>query len=334
MITDTEKQLENTLFNSDQSFLSRALHVLEYQAVHNPVYNAFLKALGIKSRDIAVPEEIPLLPVRAFKYKRIVANKKKYSLVFKSSGTSFMAKSEHAVPNPDIYKKALSTGFYSQFKKKKYSLLAYMPGYSDNPQSSLIWMAQHLINSDESGISSFIESRDDLKQEIFDEISKNGKKLLLFGAAFGLLDLIENDMLKLPAGSEIIETGGMKTHKREISKSELRDRLSKDFGVTPENIHSEYGMCELLSQMYAIGGEWFTSPHWVNVSIRNPKNPMKICKPGEEGKIGIIDLANLYSCPFILTDDKGVMDHKGRFRVLGRWNKENMRGCNFLFDRD
>ena len=322
------------IFDSDIEFEKRCLRAYRYQADHNSIFERFISTFGLQSSDHPAPDEIPLLPVRGFKDAKIMVENDKSGpeLKFRSSGTSDMNRSSHYVLSRRMYETAICTEFKKHFPFEEYSILFYLPGYNRNPHSSLIWMAKYLIGCDFSGKSRFISIG-----ELSDPdatIKKNHKKTLLFGAAFGLIDMIESDLLISSNNLEIIETGGMKTHRREMSKSDLRGALSDGFEVPPEKIHSEYGMCELLSQMYAIGGEWFDTPHWVKVSIRDPENPMRICDAGEEGVVGIIDLANIYSCPFILTGDKGIMDDKGKFRVLGRWNTEDLRGCNFLIDNE
>lgn len=325
---------QNTIFNSTLKFSSRCNKVYKYQVRNQPVYSRFISAFGLKPGIEPDINEIPLLPIRAFKDAELCVTGIDPSITFKSSGTGNLERSRHHLADPDLYKTAIKNEFYRHFPKDRFSILCYTPGYSENPESSLVWMLNELILSDPTGLSKFLPLDKPLLQSEIQPIINDGQKLILFGAAFGLIDLIESGSEKLPEGSQIIETGGMKTHKRAIDKRELRQRLSDGFGVTQHQIHSEYGMCELLSQMYSIGTENFTSPDWVMVTIRDPKNPFRICKPGEEGKIGIIDLANVYSCPFLLTDDRGVMNKDGSFRVLGRWNEQDPRGCNFLIERE
>ncbi|MEX0994635.1 MAG: hypothetical protein WD599_03845, partial [Balneolaceae bacterium] len=198
--------------------------------------------------------------------------------------------------------------------------------------SSLVWMLNDLIRRDETGLSKFLDLDAPLQYEELKEVESADKPFILFGAAFGLLDLIERERIKLPDHSIVIETGGMKTRKREMGKEKLQAILAEGFGLPAGSIHSEYGMCELLSQAYSKGDLWFESVPWMKVTIRDPKNPDRVCEAGEEGKIGVLDLANLYSCSFLLTEDRGVADSNDRFQVLGRWNPENLRGCNFLID--
>lgn len=322
------------IFDESISFEEKALQVFEFQREHNPVYARFCKALGI-TNPVSI-KEIPLLPIQAFKEKKIITTKKKLSAdsyqLFLSSGTSGMQRSRHFVADPDLYKQSIFDGMWEFYDLHDYVIWAYTPGYNSNPNSSLVWMLNALIEREDSGLSKFLELEKPLLQSEIDEVKASGKKLMIFGAAFGLLDLLGLSNIELPKDSIIMETGGMKTFKREMTKTELHEKLANGFNMPKQNIHSEYGMTELLSQAYSQGSEWFDCPSWMKVSIRDPKNPMKEVQSGEEGLIGVIDLANFYSCSFILTGDKGVMNADDQFQVLGRWNPKNLRGCNFLID--
>lgn len=322
------------IFDISIPFEKRLNKVLHLQLEKNEVYQKFYSFFDPKNEQLQTSDTVPLLPIRVFKDVPLIVKGKKPQLIFQSSGTDTMRRSTHLIAEPSVYIKAIESEFYKHFPKQDYSLLAYTPGYNENPESSLIWMINHLIKNDQSGLSRFLTLDEPLKETDYKEIVDSGKSVILFGAAFGLLDLIDKNSVELPEHSAVIETGGMKTYRREITKHELQKRLSVGFRIPFASIHSEYGMCELLSQCYALGSEWFQPPGWVHISIRDSENPAKLCQPGVEGKIGIIDLANVYSCPFILTEDRGVMDSEGRFRVLGRWNNQDLRGCNFLIDRD
>ncbi|PKD44511.1 hypothetical protein [Rhodohalobacter barkolensis] len=330
------QSLHHLIFDSSIAFPERVIKVFNYQLENNPVYSRFNEVFGF-SRDLSSPisiDELPLIPIRVFKEADIKSFQGEEELLFMSSGTSSMTHSRHFIKNRSVYEKAIENQFYNFFPKDQTSVVCYTPGYSENPHSSLIWMLNHLVEQDSSGLSHFIPLDQPLKKEQLEKLIQSNRKVVLFGAAFGLLDLIESGSDPLPEGAHIIETGGMKTHRREIHKSELRELLSDGFQVPPSRIHSEYGMCELLSQCYAIGGEWFETPEWMRVTVRDANDPSRICEPYEPGKLGIIDLANLYSCSFIQTDDMGMMDDQGRFKVMGRWRKAEMRGCNFLIDSE
>jgi hypothetical protein len=325
------------IFSEEYSLEEKAQEFFRYQFENNPLYRRYCEAWDSKvlkrvQDDISA---IPLLPIKAFKDAEVTTYPDEESaLVFKSSGTSDMQRSIHWVHDSEIYDQSLLKGFRHFYNLDNAVIWGYTPGYVDNPHSSLIYMIQKLIDQDNSGLSRFLPLDEPVNPGAIKEIQRQGKKLILFGAAFGLLDLLEIDDINLPSNSIIIETGGMKTHRREISRSDLHRRLAKGFGLDGSRIHSEYGMAELLSQAYASGGKWFQTVPWMQVTIRNPKNPNEILPSHQEGLIGVIDLANVHSCPFLLTGDKGLMDKKGRFQVLGRWNPKDLRGCNFLIDED
>lgn len=322
------------IFDASVPFEERCLKVYKHQVRQNRVLHTFFDVFGLKPESNPHPADIPHLPVRAFRDKKMITGSFGPDLCFKSSGTGKAKRSRHFVADPELYRLSIQKVFSGYFSFNEYSILAYLPGYTDNPESSLIWMVNELIKSDESGLSRFLPLNKPLTQKDFYPILNQNKKLLLFGAAFGLVDLLESDSIALPPGSAVIETGGMKTHRREIGKGWLRKILSEGFEVPETNIHSEYGMCELLSQCYAIEDEWFQAHHWVNVSVRKAEDPSVECGAGEEGKIAITDLANVHSCAFILTEDKGIMNSAGEFQVLGRWKNSDLRGCNFLIERE
>jgi hypothetical protein len=325
------------IFDLDIPFGKKALQVFNFQRKNNPVFSRFCEALEIS--QVSSISEIPLLPIQAFKDAEVLtatanSESKIQNLKFQSSGTSGMSRSRHIVSDPDLYRRSIISGVNHFYDLNEYVIWAYTPGYVDNPSSSLIWMLNTLIEKDDSGMSRFLKLDQPLDKQELELVQKSGKKLMLFGAAFGLLDILERQEIQLPEDSIILETGGMKTHRREITKEALHQKLAEGFGLPGAQIHSEYGMAELLSQAYSQEGQWFECVRWMKVSIRNPKNPMEEVEIGEEGVIGVIDLANLYSCSFILTGDKGIQKADGKFQVLGRWNTENLRGCNFLIDQD
>ncbi len=320
-------------FDERLSFEQKAIALFQVQREHNPVYGRFVKALG---RDrVTSAGEIPLLPIQAFKEARIITGEREEPEVFfQSSGTTGMKRSRHYLADPELYRKSVIRGMSHFYEMDDLVVWAYTPGYDQNPHSSLIWMLKELVKLDDSGLSRFLKLNEPLVQREIDEVKEQGKKLMLFGAAFGLLDLLEISSVSFPEDTVVMETGGMKTFRRAMSREELHQTLATGFRLPEKQIHSEYGMTELLSQAYSRGGTWFGCVPWMKVTIRNPKAPLEILPPGEEGLIGVTDLANVYSCAFILTGDKGMMNDDGRFQVSGRWNPRDLRGCNFLIDQD
>lgn len=320
-------------FDDAISFEDKVISVFRYQFRNNRIYKTFCETLGIREHQINGVHDIPLLPVRAFKESRMTTLNYKAGLYFKSSGTSDMKQAVHEVPDPEIYRESVLKGF-DYFYPDRPLIFSYLPGYSENPYSSLVWMLSRLIKRDKSGISKFLTENEINNQEFWDQLPNEKRRVVLFGAAFGLVDIVENSRVQLPDHSILIETGGMKTHKREIPRNELHKKLAAGFGINETQVHSEYGMCELLSQAYATENQQFIPVPWMKMSIRNPDNPVEILPSGEEGLIGIIDLANIFSCSFILTGDRGSEVTSGKYHISGRWNPENLRGCNFLIDKD
>src|SRR5699024_6216779 len=333
------KDWNSIIFSESIPFEEKVRRVFKYQFEHNPVYHRYCEALEggeIISRVEDDISAIPLLPIEAFKDANVNIGEleSEPDLIFKSSGTSDMQPSIHQVPDAKLYEESLLEGLREYYDLNTAVIWGYTPGYAENPHSSLIYMIQTLIGQDQQGLSRFLPLDKPLDKDAVEEIEKKGKQLILFGAAFGLLDLLEMEETALPSNSIIIETGGMKTHRRERSRKELHRTLSNGFELDGSRIHSEYGMAELLSQCYATGGPWFNTLPWMQVSIRDPENPAANMSSGEEGLIGVIDLANVHSCSFLLTGDRGMMDDRGRFQVLGRWNPVDLRGCNFLMEED
>ena len=89
-------------------------------------------------------------------------------------------------------------------------------------------------------------------------------------------------------------------------------------------------MAELMSQCYSSGNGVFRAPKWVRILIRDVNNPFARLKEGRRGAIDIIDLANISSCAFIATQDMGIRYADGSFRIEGRVQASDIRGCNLL----
>jgi len=317
------------IFADHIPFEEKLRAMFQYQTENEPVYRRFVEALG--AFDAPDVDTIPLLPVEAFR-DAIIGQPKSAEIYFQSSGTTGMVRSTHYVKDTAIYRESILKGMNYFYLLKDFVVLGYTPGYSENPHSSLIWMIHCLINADETGLSCFLRLGESIPLKKIEEIQAAGKRIMLFGAAFGLMDMAEQFPVQLPEDAIIMETGGMKTHRREVSRDAMHEALAHAFGLPKANVHSEYGMTELLSQAFSDGSMWFSAPPWMRVTIRNPENPLQALSPETEGLIGIIDLANIHSCSFLLTGDKGICAKDGRFQVLGRYEPENLRGCNFLID--
>ena len=324
------------VFDTGRTFDRKAAAVFRHQIRHLSCYRQFCKELGIEIPEKGDSGSIPLMPIQVFRDAHIRPDYvTRPQAVFRSSGTTGMRRSTHEIADLTLYEESCLRGFSCFYDPQEFSILAYLPGYADNPESSLIAMIDSFIRRDGTGRSRFLPLDRPLTEADLIALSgteSGSRRIMLFGAAFGLLDQLEQGAPDLPPGSVIVETGGMKTHRREMSREQLHEQLAEGFGLSAVDIHSEYGMAEMCSQAWDAGEGRFRTPPWLRISIRNPENPLRELPCGEEGLIGVMDLANVHSLSFFLTQDRGVAWPDGSFRVLGRWDHAELRGCNFLME--
>lgn len=305
--------------------------VFAFQREANPVYSRYCdEVLGSESSASAIDiARIPFLPVDAFKHAPITTfDPSEADVVFMSSATGRGGRSRHFVRDITIYERAVSAGFEHAFGPDPWRLIAHLPEYASD--SSLVYMARHLIRDVGASGSGFVLDDLELLYAAIRSSREDGCRILLFGAAFGLVDLAAGGV-ELPSSSIVLETGGMKTHRREMSRIDLHELLSQGFGVPREQVRSEYGMCELMSQCYTRGGEIFTPPPFMRTYVVDPSDPGRKMPHGRSGVLAVVDLANLYSCSFLLTGDRAVQ-HSSGFEILGRLTDAELRGCNFLLE--
>jgi hypothetical protein len=250
-------------------------------------------------------------------------------LVFKSSGTTGLTTSHHYVKDASVYRKSFSEGFKKFYGDvKEYCIIGLLPSYLERGNSSLVYMVDHLIKKSGHGDSGFYLNEFEKLNATLQKLESAGQKTILIGVTYALLDFGNRFPQKL-SNTIIMETGGMKGRGREITKSELYDHLKKSFGVL--HIHSEYGMTELLSQAYGIDG-LMACPPWMKILLRDETDPFAIYDSSKiiSGAINVIDLANLYSCSFIATEDIGKTHSNNRFEILGRMDNSDIRGCSLM----
>lgn len=323
--------LAETIFSiqNDTDFEKVALRVFNHQYINNKIYQRFCNLLGVTKTSVKQISTIPFLPIEFFKQEKVVSTASSISKIFTSSGTTGSVTSKHHVSDLAIYEQSFRLGFqYFYGNISEYIILALLPSYLERDGSSLVYMAEKLIqdsNQPESGF--YLYETDKLVSVLKKCISEN-KKVLLLGVSFALLDLVENHSIELNDHTIVMETGGMKGRRKEMIRHELHEALKKGFGTS--KIHSEYGMTELLSQAYSKSDGIFHCPPWMKVSIRNPEDPLTLLGPNKTGGVNIIDLANVNSCSFIATQDLGKIYENGSFEVLGRFDHSDIRGCNLM----
>lgn len=331
-------------------FEKSALKIFRLQAEKNAIYKKYIQQLGVKAEKVNVISRIPFLPIEFFKSNKIITKppvSRPPSHVFLSSGTTRMKRSKHHVSDIKLYEKSFRKGFEIFYGEvKQYHMLAFLPSYYENKNSSLLYMVNDLMKSSGKKESRFYKSNEQkLLLDTIKNLLTGKKKVILFGVSYALLDLtppaqglspLSHDLTPNPSpktgeGSSslfVIETGGMKGRREEITREELHKILSEKFGV--KKIHSEYGMTELLSQAYSTGDGIFKSPPWMKIFVREVNDPFSFLTHGKTGALNIIDLANINSCSFIATQDVGRTHNDGSFEVLGRMDNSDLRGCNLL----
>jgi len=310
-----------------------ALEVFRLQYEHNEVYKKYVDTLGVNPRLVNKIEAIPFLPIQFFKNKIITTTKFEPEIIFESSGTTGENISRHFVKYLSVYKESFRRGFNLFYgDPAKWCIMGLLPGYLERQNSSLVTMVDDLIKESGNAFSGFYLHDHEKLYEALVQNEKKEQPVLLIGVTFALLDFAEKYSMNLQH-TTVMETGGMKGRREESTREEIHTFLRNKLGL--QNIHSEYGMTELLSQAFSKEKGLFNCPPWMKVLTREETDPFAIKassatpKPST-GLLNIIDLANLYSCSFIATDDVGKLYNNGSFEVLGRRDMSDMRGCSLL----
>jgi hypothetical protein len=313
---------------NEGSFGDIALELFRYQSRNNIVYREYLQHLHLNPDRISLPEDIPFLPLSFFKRHAIQTESWNPEIIFTSSGTTGATPSRHLVHDLAFYHTHSQKCFEECFGPLRgYHLLALLPSYLERDGSSLISMIAHFIGqtgSDESGF--FLHDQGRLLDTIH-RLRNSDRKILIWGVTFALLDLAENHTTDL-SDCLVIETGGMKGRRKEITRQEFHEILKKRLNVM--KVYSEYGMTELMSQAYTRGEAGFKTPPFMRVIGRDLSDPMEKGVVGETAGINIIDLANYHSIAFLETEDLGRVSADGSFEILGRIDNADIRGCNLM----
>jgi len=323
----------NSIFTTNETnFELIALEVFRFQYEQNTVYRQYCQSLNRAMDAIDTIEKIPFLPIQFFKTHTITAGNFTPAAIFESSGTTQSINSKHLVKEFSVYEESFTTAFKQFYGNiEDWCIVALLPSYLERNNSSLVMMAENLIAQSKNDNSGFyLNNMDQLKNTLV-QLEHQQQKTLLIGVTFALLDFAEAYPMKLKH-TTIMETGGMKGRRKEITRFEVHSLLQQAFQLT--NIHSEYGMTELLSQAYSYSNGIFNSPAWMKILIREEDDPFALhtttSTQSMAGAVNIIDLANLYSCSFIATEDAGKLYPNGSFEILGRLDNTDIRGCSLM----
>lgn len=309
-----------------ENFEQIALATFARQYATLPVYRQYVDILGKQNPKHL--NEIPFIPIEFFKQHQVVCQDLPIVKTFQSSGTTQQRRSQHCISDLRWYDASLLLGFERVFgNPSDYVFIALLPSYLENGDSSLIYMVDQLIQKSNSSLSGYYLSQMDEVLSVYHRALSQERKPFVFGVSYALLDLAETGV-QLSQGL-VLETGGMKGRRAELTKAELHTKLCSGFGL--QQIYSEYGMTELLSQAYSISEQTFACPPWMQIRIRDAYDPFTEVPFGQKGGINVIDLANQNSCAFIQTDDLGRLSPEG-FSLEGRLMASDVRGCNQLVD--
>ncbi len=329
-------EFTESLFTHNAKFEDLAFSLFHFQYEHNALYREYLKTLGKRPDAVHGLREIPFLPILFFKTHEVKTGNYKPALIFESSGTTQTTPGRSLVKTPKLYKKSFRSAFSLFYGDiRDYTILGLLPSYLERQNSSLVYMVNDWIRKSDKPESGFYLDEHEKLAHTLQKLEVKAQKTLLIGVTFGLLDFVEKYPMHL-SHTLIMETGGMKGRREEWTREEVHDFLRKRLNV--EEIHSEYGMTELMSQAYSKEKGLFHCPPWMRIMLRDINDPLQILPPPEtgqtsEGVINIIDLANIDTCAFIATDDLGRLHPDGSFEVLGRRDNSDLRGCSLMIQQ-
>ena len=318
--------------NTDSAFEETAIEVFKLQYANNKVYRDFADALAIKADEVNTLHKIPFLPISFFKTHKVVTEiiEPVNAIIFSSSGTTQTGTSYHYVNDITLYERSFMQCFHQFFGKPgEYCILALLPSYLERGGSSLVYMAQKLIDESKHPQCGFCLDDYAALINTINSLKKQKQKVLLLGVSYALLDLAEKN-IALTDNFIVMETGGMKGRRKEMLKEELHTMLKEKLNI--DAVYAEYGMTELLSQGYSLQNGLFQTPPWMRVLIRDTNDPFNYLPQNKTGGINVIDLANINSCSFIATQDLGKLHPDNSFELMGRFDNSDIRGCNLLIE--
>ena len=310
-----------------EDFLPYALTLMQYQAANNSVYGEWVKHMQVQLGAVNHLTNIPFLPIHFFKSHAVYSGANCPTFHFESSGTTQDLVSKHYVEELSVYEASFMECFRQFYgDPKSFCILGLLPNYLERQHSSLVYMIHHLIEASGHPQNGFYLYDFENLDKTLAELEKQQQPTLLIGVSFALMDFVDAYPQQLKQ-TIVMETGGMKGRKQELTKTALHAYLAEGFGL--DKIHSEYGMTELLSQAYSKGDGLYRCPPWMKVLVADESDPTELSATGR-GVLHIIDLANVNSCAFIATEDLGVVYPDGSFEVIGRLDQSARRGCSLL----
>ncbi len=328
-------QWNDKIFTVTEAGFDRlALEIFHFQYQNNAVYRQYVQALQVQPQLVKQVSQIPFLPIRFFKSHTVTNNNFVPEHIFESSGTTGSINSKHLIKDVTVYEESFTKAFQQFYGAiNDWCIIGLLPSYLERQGSSLVYMVDSLVKNSQHPQSGFYLYNFNTLQQVLQQLEQQNQKVLLIGVTFALLDFAQQNPTPLH-NTIIMETGGMKGRREELIRPQVHEILQQAFGISA--VHAEYGMTELLSQAYSNGNGVFNCPSWMKIFIREEEDPLtihsavKAAQKPVSGAINIIDLANIHSCSFIATDDAGQLHNDGSFRVMGRLDNSDIRGCSLM----
>ncbi|MDF2631130.1 MAG: long-chain-fatty-acid--luciferin-component ligase (Acyl-protein synthetase)-like protein [Symbiobacteriaceae bacterium] len=335
-----ERELQAIFAGAPFDFGEVALRTFARQYERCAPYRRYCDARGKAPGTFGDWREVPHLPVTAFKHARIYSGAGEPGHYFQTSGTTAgpELRGRHWFENLDLYR-ACATPVFQRFVlggRERMPMLMLAMDPAVNPHSSL---STYLKWQDEAfGVPGqggwFVDESGLRVAELERALAAVDGPVALLGTAFAFVHLVDSGLkCRLPAGSLIMETGGFKGKSREVGRGELYDLIRGALGPDVICIN-QYGMTEMSSNCYdqtqVTGSVRKGGPAWVAVRMLDPETLAEV-EVGQPGVVAIADLANLYSCAFLLTQDIGIMYEDG-FEILGRAPGAEAKGCSIALD--
>lgn len=329
---------------AEKRFNEAALLLFRCQFSQNSHYRQFCLSQDKNPEVIRSWEEIPPLPVMAFKLAEISCRPMSEAVrIFQSSGTTGKEKSRHALFELDLAKEAIVSHFGRHLipEGKRIRMAILTPSPEEAPDASLSHMMGVVRDAFGTGESRYyIEGGRLMAERLAVDLARLQEPVALLGTSFSFvhfLDFIQagGHSFSLPEGSRLMDTGGFKGRSREIPRERLYAFYEKSFGLPPENCINEYGMAEMTSQFYdgVVGRKRpriYVAPPQVRSRLLDPETLQPVRK-GEVGLLAHYDLANIDSVMAILTEDLGREAEEG-FVLLGRASGSALKGCSMTID--
>jgi hypothetical protein len=330
----------------EAKFDQLARQLFAWQVARVPAFRRLCEGHGVSPKNLRSWKDIPAVPQQLFKREKLFAHgNHKPATIYETSGTTTGQPGRQHLLSTDIYRTVSIEGARRAglLDLKHLHFLAFSP--TDKSYSSLSAMFGFWLQNTGGRGARFWVSTTNKDGTFYDfagmrktlaKLFKAGQPVGLAGTAIAFAVFLDSygksvPRVPLPDGSWVLETGGFKGLRREVSKAELYAGISTIFSVPNRAIWNEYGMSELSSQAYARGtnGLHYTPP-WARVLVVNPATNREVAV-GKQGLVRWIDLANTDSVLAVQTLDVAERTPKG-FRLIGRLPRTEPRGCSLGVD--